>query len=120
MVMYFMPNSTQARITLRKFSVPARWPARRGRPRLAAHRPFPSMMKATWVGSLVIGSSESFVFDFRLRQGLNLHDFLFFMVSDRIHVLDIFISQLLQFFFSFLKIVFGNHFFFLEFPQILD
>ena len=31
--------------------MPARWPSTRGRWRLAAHRPLPSMMMATWRGS---------------------------------------------------------------------
>src|SRR5579863_261992 len=46
-----MPNSPAARTTWRSASTPRRWPSTRGRPRAAAHRPFPSMMIATCKGA---------------------------------------------------------------------
>src|SRR5579862_1062056 len=36
--------------TRRTVLAPARWPAKRGRPRWRAQRPLPSMMMATWRG----------------------------------------------------------------------
>jgi hypothetical protein len=50
-VKYWTPYSTQPSMIVRMFSVPARWPASRGRPRCFAHRPFPSMMIAMWAGT---------------------------------------------------------------------
>src|SRR3990172_7952433 len=38
-------------MTRRMFSVPARWPARREKPRRGAQRPLPSMMMATCLGT---------------------------------------------------------------------
>src|SRR5262245_4929801 len=46
-----MPSSLAASTHLRSASTPARWPARRGRPRAFAQRPLPSMMIATCAGS---------------------------------------------------------------------
>ena len=50
MVRISMPNSTLASRTGRMFSVPARCPASRGRPRALAQRPFPSMIMAICLG----------------------------------------------------------------------
>src|SRR3990172_9994178 len=56
MVRYFTPNSTEAVITRRRFSVPALCPASRGKPRESAQRPLPSMIMATWRGILSRGT----------------------------------------------------------------
>ena len=46
-----MPSRADASTTSRTESMPARWPSARGRCRRAAHRPLPSMMTATCIGS---------------------------------------------------------------------
>jgi hypothetical protein len=48
----FRPRSFAARTTVRTASTPLRWPSARGSPRRVAQRPLPSMMMATWPGSL--------------------------------------------------------------------
>ena len=47
-----MDLSTHSVTIRRMFSVPARWPASRSRPRALAHLPLPSMMIATWWGTV--------------------------------------------------------------------
>src|SRR5580765_3599613 len=46
-----MPRRADVSTTSRTDAMPARWPSTRGRWRCEAHRPFPSMMIATWAGS---------------------------------------------------------------------
>src|SRR5207247_2451316 len=43
-----IPSPGAASTIRRTARTPRRWPARRGRPRASAHRPFPSMTMATW------------------------------------------------------------------------
>ncbi len=50
-VRYLTSRSAKVSMTRRMFSVPARWPAWRERPRSAAQRPLPSMITATWRGT---------------------------------------------------------------------
>src|SRR5579883_3225300 len=52
------PHSRAAWRVRRRASRPARWPSRRDRPRSCAHRPFPSIIMATWRGTRV-GSREA-------------------------------------------------------------
>ena len=46
-----MPSSPAVRTMPRTAFTPSPCPATRGRPRLVAHRPLPSMMTATWRGT---------------------------------------------------------------------
>ena len=55
MVTMAMPMSPAARMVRRKASTPRRWPSARGSPRAAAQRPLPSMMMATWRGTVECG-----------------------------------------------------------------
>jgi len=51
---------------------------------------------------------------------LNFHDLFFFSLTDGIDLFNLFISELLHFFFTVYKIVFGDQFFVFEFFQVLD
>src|SRR5512139_555634 len=51
-----MPWRRHSRTHMRTGSTPSLWPAWRGSPRAAAQRPLPSMMIATWRGSVMLGN----------------------------------------------------------------
>src|SRR3990170_983109 len=114
-----MPNSTQARITRRRFSVPARCPASRGNPRARAQRPLPSMMMATCSG---IFSGSSFEADFAAAEApaLDLKDLGLLPAGDLIHLLDDPIGELLQLGLPSVKLVLGNQLLFLILAQVVQ
>src|SRR5688572_23742596 len=108
-----MPNSTQAVMMPRKFSTPARCPARRGSPRAMAQRPLPSMIRATWTGTFVRTVSV-------LSEGiLDFHDLGFFALAELVHFLDVLVRQLLQVNLAAFQLVLGDHLFLLELAQVL-
>src|SRR5690606_14773207 len=96
MVRCLMPNSTQAVMMRRRFSTPARWPARRGRLRDSAQRPLPSMMMATCVGTLgSAGATVSAAIGVGVHR-LDFENFGFFALADLIYLFDVTVGELLQ------------------------
>src|SRR5215212_3405469 len=91
------------------FSVPARCPAWRERPRSRAQRPLPSMTMATWRGSGSIASSDSrslaapadavggeMTMAGEVRGTLDLHQFRFLVLARLVHLGDELVRQLLE------------------------
>src|SRR5215475_5489385 len=92
-----MPMSVAARTTSRTAATPATCPACRGRWRLRAHRPLPSMMMATWRGGLCMScGAAAMVNDFPAGRSY-LHDLLLLAVEHLIDFLYVRVGQLLQF-----------------------
>src|SRR5262245_52470396 len=119
MVRCLTPNSTQAVMMRRKFSTPARWPSKRGRPRAKAQRPLPSMIIATCEGIL---SGRGGEITTSAAIGDDPSDFLDLGVFARAQLLDLFyvlIGELLQVGFAAFQIVFGDHLLFFKFAQII-
>src|SRR3990170_403377 len=109
-----MPTSMQASITRRKFSVPARCPAMRGRPRASAQRPLPSMIMAIWVGIFSGRSVFSGSVIASLEFESHLQDLLFFTLACGVDLLDETFCDFLKLFLALLQVVFGDHLFLLE------
>src|SRR3989304_2907443 len=105
MVRYLTPNSTQASRMRRRFSVPARCPARRGSPRLRAQRPLPSMIMAMCCGTC---SGKVSFFCCSAIGALDLHDLLFFSFPDGIDLVNKFVVQLLNVVLGAFQIVLGD------------
>src|SRR5215212_3718435 len=91
------------------FSVPARCPAWRERPRSRAQRPLPSMTMATWRGnrSSASSGSPSVAGSARVVRGgpavarevrgtLDLHQLRFLVLAGFVHLGDVLVSQLLE------------------------
>src|ERR1051326_7589927 len=103
MVRHSTPASAQAMVMRRTFSVPALWPARRGKPRRFAQRPLPSMMMPTWAGT-VSGSATGSVcgVDLGCAPATNcvtssdLHNFRLLVPGDVVHTFHEGVCQLLQ------------------------
>src|SRR3954452_25010403 len=97
-----------ARTARRTASTARRCPSTRGSPRRAAPRPLPSMMMATWRGAGGRGAppagagAESSGFDIGARRSglkpvsLDLHDFFFFDVKQRVDLPDRLVRCLLD------------------------
>src|SRR5919109_2883607 len=93
-------NSAAARTTRRNASAPSRWPIVRGNPRAFAHRPLPSMMMATWRGTVALPAvSAAAPIRTAVEIGwftLNLHDFFFFGGQRLVDLLHVLVGQLLH------------------------
>src|SRR5256885_1328262 len=95
-----MPTSIAARTIERTADTPATWPAERGRCRLRAQRPFPSMMIATWRGSVSGPSGTFFAIISSLDSGpraSDLHDLVLLILERVVNVVDMGVRHLLQF-----------------------
>src|SRR5664279_2229833 len=85
-----MPSSLAVRTARRSASIPALWPAERGKPRASAQRPLPSMMIATWRGQTHgVWSDINFS---------NLHNLSFFVFQSCVNVFDRAVGHFLHFF----------------------
>src|SRR6185437_2987906 len=101
------PMLLAARTTSRTAETPATWPASRGKCRLRAHRPLPSMIMATCLGRTVEAFGASAI-SF-LAAGLSdLHDFLLFAVKHRVDFPYVRVGDLLQFVAVFMMLVLAN------------
>src|SRR5918912_1474418 len=96
MVSTSTPASAQAMVMRRTFSVPAWWPARRGRPRRIAQRPLPSMMMPTWAGIERGSSLSSACGPAASANALDLHDLGLFALGHVFDAMDELVGQLLE------------------------
>src|SRR5574339_447784 len=133
MVRYLTPNSTVARITRRRFSVPALCPARRGNRRESAQRPLPSMMMAMWRGNLSAGmfrgvSGIKFPVATTYPQGkcpqvsksfLHLHNFGFFSLPVLGNLFNKAVGQLLKVGLAAFQVVLRDQSFFFEIAHVI-
>src|SRR5690606_5032743 len=109
-VRYLMPSSAAWVVTRRMFSVPASWPAMRGRPRRVAQRPLPSMMMATWRGTTrsgdadaagsVVGATAAPLSDFE--------DLGLFVLANLVRLVDVAVGELLDLLLGAALIVFAD------------
>lgn len=120
MVRILILNSTHARITRLRFSVPARCPAMRGIPRAAAQRPFPSITMAmcsgtliSFIGGLVCGSDD-------MGWSSNFHDFFFFTFPYVFNFFNHAVGEFLKLIFGFLQVIFRNELFLLELTEVFN
>src|ERR1051326_4605965 len=97
MVRHSTPASAQAMVMRRTFSVPALWPARRGKPRRLAQRPLPSMMMPTWAGT-VAGAARGDCSDWaaRVTATLYLHYLGLLVPGDIVNAFHELVRQLLE------------------------
>src|SRR5690606_35012835 len=123
-VRWVTPRSMHARITALTDSTPRRCPAMRGRKRLRAQRPLPSMMTAMWAGTsptsgtarvelvnvaFTIGEPPGVL---RLKTprpgGSNLHQLVFFLGEQLVDFGDILVGELLHRFLPAALVVLGD------------
>src|SRR5690242_8664919 len=102
-----------ARTTSRTAATPATWPASRGRCRLRAHLPLPSMMMATCLGRTV-GAFGASAISFLAADPSDLHDFLLLAVKHGVDFLYVRVGDLLQFVTVFVVLVLANFVVFFE------
>src|SRR3954447_5850868 len=86
----FTPTSPQWRTQARSASTPFLCPATRGRKRLVAQRPLPSMTTAMWCGT-----ARGFLLLMRTWRS-DLHDLLFLGGHERIDLVDVLVGRLLH------------------------
>src|SRR3712207_5953910 len=114
------------------FSVPARWPAWRERPRARAQRPLPSMMIATCRGSgSMCGSASSWgagawrspvcgaTVAWEVRATPDLHQLGFLVLAGLVHVRDVLVGQLLELVRGPPHLVFGHLMALLQLAQLI-
>src|SRR5258708_12461922 len=94
-----MPRSMQALTTSRTVSTPRRCPATRGRKRFFAQRPLPSMMMATWRGTIPVSGTacvELVNSGMSSRAALHRHQVLLFFGHEPVDVGDRLVGELLD------------------------
>src|SRR3954454_960910 len=95
-----MPSSTASRSRALTVSAPAWWPVRTGSPRPWAQRPLPSVMMATYRGSVMTVRERASVrakrFEPARSRRSNLQDLRFLALEVRVEVGDALVGDLLQ------------------------
>src|SRR4051794_14162969 len=95
-----MPRSTASRSRALTVSAPAWWPARTGTPRAWAQRPLPSVMMATYRGSVMTVRERASVrakrFEPARSRRSNLQDLRFLALEVRVQLGDALVGDLLQ------------------------
>src|SRR5690349_2035447 len=104
------PRRAHSSMHMRTGRTPSLCPAWRGRPRLSAQRPLPSMMMAMCLGALTVSPV------FRS----HLQDFFFLGGELRVDVTDVLVGELLDVDFRLLLVVLGDHLFLERFLHVGD
>src|SRR5512135_929596 len=96
------PRRAQPSTIARTALTPALWPTCRGIARREAQRPLPSMMTATWRGvpGARVGGCAT---------GSDLHQFLFFLRDDVVHLGHVLVGELLDVVVGTAVVVLGDH-----------